>query len=110
LTGIQMETPPHLACRAGLQSARWHPPAAHPWAEKWSTGARHGLEDEFAKLTRRAGLILPASPESTGLAQPRQNAFVSLAFQIAVVHLADQGDRTATAVQGQRLLHQALVA
>lgn len=89
--GIPMETPPRLACRAGHHSARWHPPAADPWAAKRPTVARHGVVEELAALTRRAGLILPAGPEATGLVQPRQKAFGALAFQMAVVRLADQG-------------------
>ncbi len=94
--GIPMETPPRLACRAGHHSARWHPLAAHPWASKWLTGARYGVVDELAALTRRAGLILAPGPEAPCLAQPRQKAFGSLAFQIAFVRFADHGARTAT--------------
>jgi hypothetical protein len=98
--GIPMETPPRLACRAGHHSARWQPPAAEPWVAKRPTVARHGVEDELAELTRRAGLILAPGPEAPIPAQLRQKAFGALAFQIAVVFLGNKGARTATTLHG----------
>jgi hypothetical protein len=53
--------------------------------------AHHGVVEELAALTRRAGLTLAPGPAPPRLAQPRQRVIWSLAFQIAVVRLADQG-------------------